>query len=393
MKKLTIGIIAASLGLTASAYAQFTNGTATLDVSVDSDVILLFPVQAPGKLTGSGTITIQRSNATGSGADLMVTDLNVTGQIDVTGVGIAPMTMVADFTDATRSNNAGVMSGAGFPASSRFDLYFSITGTLPGVGTVTAYSSLNQDNGGPKAMPAHMAGTANDVCGTGNYAIELAGPGQNGNPDGTGMLFATQGANGTGISVLQFIGMTMTLSNCQDLGNENKIVAAFSSRLHGATGVFELPLLLDSGPTRESRQPGGSPAMVIEFEAPPAAIDGTLDCSEVTVTNGTCVNVVPDGNRMIVNLNGLAKNTCLTVQVSGIDAMTGIDTVATVLQEGNVDGNPAVNILDLQAIKNALLDPVDGSNFELDVNVSGGTINILDLQTAKNNLFGPAGCL
>ena len=58
---------------------------------------------------------------------------------------------------------------------------------------------------------------------------------------------------------------------------------------------------------------------------------------------------------------------------------------------GNVDGNGTVDILDLQAIKNQLNQPLTASNFKLDVTCNG-QINILDLQAVKNNLNQPASC-
>lgn len=170
------------------------------------------------------------------------------------------------------------------------------------------------------------------------------------------------------------------------------ITAAFSKRTHGASGDFSLPLSLASPHTREPRAVGSAPGVRIQFSQVPVAADGTLSCNEFAVVGGSCTGVTLNGSIATVALSGLVKNTCLTVTVNGITGLAGDNNVSVILHEGNVDGTTAVNILDLQAIKNQLIQAVGNSNFHLDVNCSGGAINILDLQVAKNNLFQPASC-
>jgi hypothetical protein len=60
---------------------------------------------------------------------------------------------------------------------------------------------------------------------------------------------------------------------------------------------------------------------------------------------------------------------------------------------GNFNGTDAVNLLDLQEIKNQLFHGVTAVNFLLDVNAEGA-INLLDLQATKSNLFiAKPGCI
>src|SRR5262245_33994945 len=114
--------------------------------------------------------------------------------------------------------------------------------------------------------------------------------------------------------------------------------------------------------------------MVLTFAAPPVATDGTLDCSEISVTNGTCTGVSVSGNDMIVSMT-FNKNACVTVTAQGIAGLAGSKGVSVVTREGDVAATPATNILDLNAIKNQLNKPVDANTFRFDVNVNG-SINI-----------------
>ena len=164
------------------------------------------------------------------------------------------------------------------------------------------------------------------------------------------------------------------------------IVSASSLRTHGAAGQFGIDLPLAGTAAVEPRAAGSTPAVRFTFDQAP----GALDCGDFTITNGSCLAVNVNGNDATVGLTGLVKNTCLTVAVTGI-AVNGDNDVSADLIEGDVGSNRIVNILDLTAVKNALLAPVGAGNFRNDVNVNG-TINILDLTAVKNNLLANAKC-
>ena len=176
------------------------------------------------------------------------------------------------------------------------------------------------------------------------------------------------------------------------------LVSAVSRRLHGGSGDFDLNLALAGTATVEPRANGSEPQMILSFSGDVEATDGAVGCGdEVVVTNGTCNGASIAGDQLIIDMT-YNENACVSVALSGLrgagggDPLSGDSDVQVVAQTGNVDANTAVNILDLQAIKNALIQAVGPGNFKLDVNVSGGAINILDLQTTKNNLFKPASC-
>jgi hypothetical protein len=56
-----------------------------------------------------------------------------------------------------------------------------------------------------------------------------------------------------------------------------------------------------------------------------------------------------------------------------------------------LNGDANVNLIDLQAIKNQLFQPVGAASFRQDVTVDA-SINLLDLQATKSNLFAAAAC-
>lgn len=178
-----------------------------------------------------------------------------------------------------------------------------------------------------------------------------------------------------------------------------KLVAAYSQRLHPGVGPLPIPLPLSGTPRIEPRMNGAAgSAVILQFSRAVEAVDGSIDCGdEIIVTNGVCHAVVAGDNNLVVSMTFNA-NSCVKVAAGGLrgagggEALTGDSDVEVVSQPGNVNGAGGVNILDLQAIKNALAQPVGLTNFWLDVNVSGGLINILDLQATKNNLNQPASC-
>ena len=155
-------------------------------------------------------------------------------------------------------------------------------------------------------------------------------------------------------------------------------LGAASRRLHN-TDTYDLHMNIGGG-VLDPRQNGTQPQTVFTYNLPP--IDP--GCGGVSIVNGTCLGTSVECNKLVIDMT-FDKNACVEVTVGG-------DSVYILTHEGNVDNNAAVNILDLQQIKNRLITFVDETNFIYDITVSGGAINILDLQAAKNNLFVPAGC-
>ena len=173
---------------------------------------------------------------------------------------------------------------------------------------------------------------------------------------------------------------------------------AESVRSHGvappAPWWVELPL---SGPPAiEPRMSNGDPGIEFYFDMDVDAADGTLDCSNVTITNGTCQEVRAFGSMLLVDMM-FDHNACITVELNGIVSadtgapMTGDNDVQVIAHQGNVNGDDEVNVVDLQEVKNHLFEFVGQSNAIYDINCDAD-INVVDLQETKNNLFTDASC-
>ena len=169
------------------------------------------------------------------------------------------------------------------------------------------------------------------------------------------------------------------------------LVAAWSRRTHGDRGTFDLPLALEGSPTVEPRLADQSTAVAVHFDGDVSAFDHPVDCSDFSIMNGACLNAVPDGHELLIELEH-ENNACITIELAGLRMSDGsISRISFVAKIGDSNGDELANILDLQSIKNELLNPTGEGNFRNDLDVSGG-ISILDLQAAKNNLFAPTAC-
>ena len=174
------------------------------------------------------------------------------------------------------------------------------------------------------------------------------------------------------------------------------LAAAVSRRQHGGAGEFDIPLALQSPATIEPRTGGAMRQLVLTFDQEVEAMDGTADCSEVTVTNGACQAVSIAGGEMTIDMT-FNNNTCVSVEVNGIGGaggglpLAGDNDVRLVVHQGNVSADEDVNVIDLQDVKNHAFEPVDATNFIYDINCDG-EINVIDLQATKNNVFVPVAC-
>jgi len=175
-----------------------------------------------------------------------------------------------------------------------------------------------------------------------------------------------------------------------------ELVQARSVRSHGGS-EYELDAPLSGAPLVEPRMNGTSAYMHFVFDEPVTAADGTLDCSEATIINGTCLDVREDPcvapGCIIVDMT-FDNNACVSVTLEGIVGnapLEGDNDVQVLVRQGNVNGDDDVNVIDLQEVKNHVFETLDQSNFMYDVDCSG-TLNVVDLQETKNNLFTNASC-
>ncbi|NLX12479.1 MAG: hypothetical protein GXY44_02350 [Phycisphaerales bacterium] len=182
----------------------------------------------------------------------------------------------------------------------------------------------------------------------------------------------------------------MRMADIVDHNTDPILLSAVSRKIHGQAGVFDLDLPLSGTPAIEPRV-GGPTEIILTFSKAVQATDGQLDDTEIALSVGTLVDAAMDGAEMRLVLADIPTPSLLTITISGItdliDNPLSGDTELTVkVHTGNVNGDSAVNILDLSAVKSQLFAPVTFSNFTCDVLVDG-TINIQDLSKVKTHLF------
>ena len=170
------------------------------------------------------------------------------------------------------------------------------------------------------------------------------------------------------------------------------MVSAVSHKVHGSAGTFDLPLNLGpaNNATIEPRS-GGPSTLLFTFSDNITTVDGTLGSTNFTVTNATFSDASIASNTLTLNLTAVPDSSLVLVTLNGItdladNPLTGTNNVAIRAIGGDVNQSGTVNAVDLQTIKNQMLQTVTSANFLCDINCSG-SINAVDLQQAKNSLL------
>ena len=173
--------------------------------------------------------------------------------------------------------------------------------------------------------------------------------------------------------------------------NALAMVAAFSHKVHGAAGAFDLPLNLGpaNSATVEPRS-GGPTTILFMFSDNITTVDGTLGSTNFAIANAIFSDASIAGNTLTLDLTNVANNSQVLVFLHGItdlssNGLSGTNFVAARAIYGDINQNGLVTIGDMQAVKNKLGQPLSTANFLSDVNLSS-SITIGDMQIAKNNL-------
>jgi hypothetical protein len=157
---------------------------------------------------------------------------------------------------------------------------------------------------------------------------------------------------------------------------------AFSRKIHGAAGTFDIPLPLTGNVGIECRSGGSSNVyqMIINF-----ATNVTVESASVTSGTGMVSSFTGNGTPTItVNLTGVINIQRITMTLHNVNdgTHTGDVPVSMGVLVGDVNGNAIVNASDVSLTKSQVGQPVTGSNFREDVNASG-TITATDVVHVK----------
>ena len=161
--------------------------------------------------------------------------------------------------------------------------------------------------------------------------------------------------------------------------------SAFSRKIHGGAGTFDVPLPLTGNVGVECRSGGATNdyQMIINF-----ASSVTVESASVTSGTGSVSSFSGSGTSQItVNLTGVTNVQRITVTLHNVNngTSTGDVPVSMGVLVGDVNGNAAVNASDVSLTKAQAGQPVTGSNFREDVNANG-TISATDVALVKSEV-------
>ncbi|MEO8385586.1 MAG: dockerin type I domain-containing protein [Betaproteobacteria bacterium] len=167
------------------------------------------------------------------------------------------------------------------------------------------------------------------------------------------------------------------------------LLAVQSRKIHGAAGIFDLPITLaplNGTVTVEPRVLGAGHKLVFQFDT---AITGFSGVTVLDHLNGTAVVVsgvsaTTIGNEIIVTISTLRDNARIKVQLTGVTDGLGTSDVLVTLGflVGDINSTSSVNSSDISAIKARSGQSVTAANFRHDVNTSGA-INSSDISAVK----------
>jgi hypothetical protein len=135
-------------------------------------------------------------------------------------------------------------------------------------------------------------------------------------------------SDGSGNFLVSYTGQNaVTLSAFQAGPLPLQLTGAFSRKMHGALGPFDIPLPLTGTPGLECRSSGGNHTVVFTFSNAVTAGQATLTAGTGTVAGAPAFA----GERMFVELTGVSDVQQITLQVTGVtDAFGQVLPPATV---------------------------------------------------------------
>jgi len=160
--------------------------------------------------------------------------------------------------------------------------------------------------------------------------------------------------------------------------------SAFSRKVHGGAGTFDVPLPLTGNVGVECRSGGvtNDYQMIINF-----ATSVTVGSASVTSGTGSVSSFSVSGSQVTVNLTGVTNVQRITVTLVNVNDGTHMGNVPLSMGVlvGDVNGNAVVNASDVSLTKAQVGQAVGMSNFREDVNASG-TITATDVAIVKSDV-------
>jgi hypothetical protein len=160
--------------------------------------------------------------------------------------------------------------------------------------------------------------------------------------------------------------------------------SAFSRKVHGGAGTFDVPLPLTGNVGVECRSGGATNdyQMIINFAT-------SVTVGDVAVTSGTgsVSSFSVSESQVTVDLTGVTNIQRITLTLFNVNDGTHMGNVPVAMGVliGDVNGNASVNATDVALTKSQVGMAVNSSNFREDVNTSG-TISSTDVAIVKSDV-------
>ena len=160
--------------------------------------------------------------------------------------------------------------------------------------------------------------------------------------------------------------------------------SAFSRKVHGGAGTFDVPLPLTGNVGVECRSGGATNdyQMIIDF-----ATSVTVGGAVLTSGTGSVSSFSVSGSEVTANLTGVTNVQRITVTLMNVNDGTHMGNVPVSMGVlvGDVNGNATVSAADVALTKSQVGATVSGSNFREDVNANG-VINSVDVAQVKSTV-------
>jgi hypothetical protein len=318
-------------------------------------------------------------NPTGIGLSIVQAFNGVNSQGSTAG-GIYPSNAIRD-SIYVNAGQTGRLQVSGLKTASKYTLTFFASRAASDNVRVTKYSvgtaSVTLDaaqGGGNTSATAALSGIS--PSGSGVVEIEVTN-----NPGSTfGYL---------GVLEVQEEVAAQSPSNTSSVGVAPSLVSAVSRLAHGTAGSFDLSLPVSGPAGVESRQlAAGACQIVLTFSKPVGG--GTASLLGVGSVGSPPMVA---GNKITVNLSGVADAQAVQLNVNGVTAQDGSPAGSASLVfkvlAGDANGDGIVSDADVNLVKSKLSSTINEANAFADVN-RNGALNTADALLVSSKRGGSA---
>ena len=163
------------------------------------------------------------------------------------------------------------------------------------------------------------------------------------------------------------------------------LVSVQSRKVHGAAGVFDLPITypmsLNGFVSVEPRAIGAGHKLIFQFNNT-ISDPGNVVVTDVNSNPIGTGSLLPSGNDIVATIVGVPDNKRVQVALTGVNGTLAVSASVGFLV-GDVSETRSVNAADISSVKARIGQPVNLANFKADVDASG-TIGPIDLTAVKS---------